>query len=308
MIWRLKSATGSSPLTRGKHGERSDVGPRRGLIPTHAGKTCHTRMRQYLAWAHPHSRGENWDDRPSGGGELGSSPLTRGKLETEQMKTASDGLIPTHAGKTTTPGEKPALSRPHPHSRGENARPCPWWGSGRGSSPLTRGKHGHRLQRQNPRGLIPTHAGKTPRPAARPYRVRAHPHSRGENACASALTFDTPGSSPLTRGKPRESPHRPGDHRLIPTHAGKTEGRSRVYGEGEAHPHSRGENAGAIEELAKAGGSSPLTRGKPLLNLLADGDRGLIPAHAGKTTRRRSRRPEWPAHPRSRGENSSRLA
>ena len=51
-------------------------------------------------------------------------------------------------------------------------------------------------------------------------------------------------------------------------------------------------------------GSSPLTRGK-LTNRIPHGlDDGLIPAHAGKTSRGSSR-PVCPrAHPRSRGENA----
>ena len=53
------------------------------------------------------------------------------------------------------------------------------------------------------------------------------------------------------------------------------------------------------------GGSSPLTRGKPASDPLITAFSGLIPAHAGKTHRRR-RRPlgVW-AHPRSRGENEA---
>ena len=50
-------------------------------------------------------------------------------------------------------------------------------------------------------------------------------------------------------------------------------------------------------------GSSPLTRGKPISPSWNRVNRGLIPAHAGKTGRghRRGARPG--AHPRSRGEN-----
>ena len=54
-------------------------------------------------------------------------------------------------------------------------------------------------------------------------------------------------------------------------------------------------------------GSSPLTRGKLIRPLVYVGHLGLIPAHAGKTTRTRCRQPRQPAHPRSRGENSETL-
>ena len=51
-------------------------------------------------------------------------------------------------------------------------------------------------------------------------------------------------------------------------------------------------------------GSSPLTRGKRALQQPPRAHRGLIPAHAGKTTAVRQCLPSGGAHPRSRGENA----
>ena len=69
------------------------------------------------------------------------------------------------------------------------------------------------------------------------------------------------------------------------------------------NPRSRGENTrhGYYESLRL--GSSPLTRGKLGLAVVAVGALGLIPAHAGKTRRRSPRALGRAAHPRSRGEN-----
>ena len=50
-------------------------------------------------------------------------------------------------------------------------------------------------------------------------------------------------------------------------------------------------------------GSSPLTRGKHAARVNRRVEHGLIPAHAGKTERRRRDFIPHPAHPRSRGEN-----
>ena len=50
-------------------------------------------------------------------------------------------------------------------------------------------------------------------------------------------------------------------------------------------------------------GSSPLTRGKPLIGCRGGGGFGLIPAHAGKTWLHPPHRWTHQAHPRSRGEN-----
>ena len=51
------------------------------------------------------------------------------------------------------------------------------------------------------------------------------------------------------------------------------------------------------------GGSSPLTRGKRVVDNDVRDRRRLIPAHAGKTLPSRPPYPRMPAHPRSRGEN-----
>ena len=153
--------------------------------------------------------------------------------------------------------------------------------------------------------LIPAHAGKTRIEIATREETTAHPRSRGENIRSGRSDLPTSGSSPLTRGK-----HAPGGcacvrDRLIPAHAGKTRWHAVSRIPTAAHPRSRGENHAPGGCSRVRDGSSPLTRGK-----LAD--RGipiwkyrLIPAHAGKTWRRRAWRRPAPAHPRSRGENLS---
>ena len=70
-----------------------------------------------------------------------------------------------------------------------------------------------------------------------------------------------------------------------------------------AHPRSRGENRGSESSDSSTFGSSPLTRGKPSIGSRIGQSNGLIPAHAGKTCRRRRRCIGRWAHPRSRGEN-----
>ena len=174
-----------------------------------------------------------------------------------------------------------------------------------GSSPLTRGKLLCRASRQDGRGLIPAHAGKTASPRRRSYAVRAHPRSRGENPSAQADGSVLSGSSPLTRGKHVDRPACRDVRGLIPAHAGKTGFCGLAHGHRWAHPRSRGENRSPSMVRVGLGGSSPLTRGK-LCALPAGGGRGgLIPAHAGKTKQRRRTRPLMRAHPRSRGENAT---
>ena len=113
------------------------------------------------------------------------------------------------------------------------------------------------------------------------------------------------GSSPLTRGKPSRDDDRLPRGRLIPAHAGKTpryRGRERCPS---AHPRSRGENGKTSAVDLSAMGSSPLTRGKPRSIRSSWRVRRLIPAHAGKTHGPPRCLPSRPAHPRSRGENTT---
>ena len=96
----VRASAGSSPLTRGKPPIPAKVRGRRGLIPTHAGKTRRRDPRRDDGRAHPHSRGENFDDDGGRRLDLGSSPLTRGKHLDNETGPKRRGLIPTHAGKT----------------------------------------------------------------------------------------------------------------------------------------------------------------------------------------------------------------
>ena len=70
-----------------------------------------------------------------------------------------------------------------------------------------------------------------------------------------------------------------------------------------AHPRSRGENAYVTGPDNLCSGSSPLTRGKPVVCACGFGVGRLIPAHAGKTSSLAASAGAVRAHPRSRGEN-----
>ena len=94
---------GSSPLTRGARNIRKHrIGNDR-LIPAHAGSTAMTWRAVTLPGAHPRSRGEHLFFRRSEGAQKGSSPLTRGALRLAGVPGQVVGLIPAHAGSTTSP-------------------------------------------------------------------------------------------------------------------------------------------------------------------------------------------------------------
>ena len=172
-----------------------------------------------------------------------------------------------------------------------------------GSSPLTRGKRPRQVSGAHGCGLIPAHAGKTSYAATIVACFAAHPRSRGENERPRSLTRAGPGSSPLTRGKPRHHRRDTRSRGLIPAHAGKTKYRTITGTISGAHPRSRGENPPPWLFDSFHDGSSPLTRGKRDCFRACDFCRGLIPAHAGKTRDDTQCRSFAWAHPRSRGEN-----
>ena len=174
-----------------------------------------------------------------------------------------------------------------------------------GSSPLTRGKRHPGPQDLRRPGLIPAHAGKTPRDKSLIALLAAHPRSRGENSTWKRREVTCVGSSPLTRGKLVRVVAGAGEARLIPAHAGKTPRARSPHRRTKAHPRSRGENVEPTFSRAPLRGSSPLTRGKHLQLPELRRRARLIPAHAGKTNSGVGAGNHAWAHPRSRGENRS---
>ena len=111
----------------------------------------------------------------------GSSPLTRGKHTMTRKVALNEGLIPAHAGKTAVQVFPVVDLGAHPRSRGENDVASVGGRTGRGSSPLTRGKPANTVPDCSMWRLIPAHAGKTIRSPASGTVGPAHPRSRGEN-------------------------------------------------------------------------------------------------------------------------------
>ena len=130
---------------------------------------------------HPRSRGENAFRTPFKIQNLGSPPLTRGKL---------------HSGKRAGCGQED-----HPRSRGENKGGITSGELHIGSPPLTRGKRHGKAGFPWQRRITPAHAGKTGIGSGLYSLVRDHPRSRGENLDRMSRDVIDTGSPPLTRGK-----------------------------------------------------------------------------------------------------------
>ena len=111
------------------------------------------------------------------------------------------------------------------------------------------------------------------------------------------------GSSPRGRGKRPPTGLGRSYRWLIPARAGKTCGEASAAGSDWAHPRAGGENFRAASNTRCAFGSSPRGRGKHATARLQVAREGLIPARAGKTYPRTTRRSGPRAHPRAGGEN-----
>ena len=294
---------GSSPRVRGKPAAVAWGAVWPGLIPACAGKTGRFSACAAITTAHPRVCGENGDGDCAVGGAPGSSPRVRGKPRGRRGPGGVGGLIPACAGKTSPPWSPARPRRAHPRVCGENVVAAVAALVAAGSSPRVRGKPHRQRQPAHAAGLIPACAGKTPRPPGSTPARSAHPRVCGENVTLSDAEEGCCGSSPRVRGKLVVHDAHATLIRLIPACAGKTRPRTAWCGVFQAHPRVCGENQGSTSSSAPGKGSSPRVRGKPLAYPQLLHDTRLIPACAGKTSRRCGGSWVPGAHPRVCGEN-----
>ena len=218
----LRSASGSSPHTRGARQAGPQHGVRQRIIPAYAGSTRVGSDGVCRVSDHPRIRGEHVTMSLSGSCISGSSPHTRGALGLFLCVAVGHRIIPAYAGSTTKTFSPPRAARDHPRIRGEHMP----WGEGEkqhpGSSPHTRGALlGHLEVRVYP-GIIPAYAGSTST-SARGSSARAdHPRIRGEHRPRVPGVSFHAGSSPHTRGARQARPARPAQVGIIPAYAGST--------------------------------------------------------------------------------------
>ena len=212
-------------------------------------------------------------------------------------------ITPARAGKTLGAALWREAVRDHPRSRGENPRSG--WRSrpGSGSPPLARGKRGRYLRRGGDGRITPARAGKTNARSRLGQRVTDHPRSRGENVIPDGEQRGRPGSPPLARGKLWLDDDVECANRITPARAGKTSAFRGCIAAPVDHPRSRGENAVVCVGVSVTGGSPPLARGKPEIQVARLRERRITPARAGKTRLNAKPTSARRDHPRSRGEN-----
>ena len=178
----LRPLRSAHPRSRGENSQAEEtLRPHTGSSPLTRGKLCWASGEVNSPVAHPRSRGENYNDARHALAVEGSSPLTRGKRGPREPFRDGRGLIPAHAGKTSSRRCRPWRTSAHPRSRGENLNAVAGGNADTGSSPLTRGKRRRRHRGARRNRLIPAHAGKTTDERSPALRSPAHPRSRGEN-------------------------------------------------------------------------------------------------------------------------------
>ena len=258
---RVSARLGSSPLARGLPRPGGHRRQARGIIPARAGFTPDRAPPASPRGDHPRSRGVYPLRWAAGCGCWGSSPLARGLRTPSPSDWAPTRIIPARAGFTHGLHRRGHRRGDHPRSRGVYWTASRGDSVTRGSSPLARGLHRNRSQRNLHVRIIPARAG---------FTEREREEERGRIIPARA-GFTCPGVRPA-------APPRRG---IIPARAGFTPALLPGCVRRRDHPRSRGVYTAWSKVRASSRGSSPLARGLRAV--------------------RRSCRSWSPDHPRSRG-------
>ena len=209
----------------------------------------------------------------------------RGIQFTIRTARTGRGIIPAHAGNTDLPHVAGRLQQDHPRACGEYLSKSTERSCRLGSSPRMRGILNKELGILEVTEIIPAHAGNTPCHRSSLQPAQDHPRACGEYGMYCAENILVPGSSPRMRGIPADNALQCPQVGIIPAHAGNTGKRNGYFYGSEDHPRACGEYV--YQSLADCSytGSSPRMRG--IRGLWQKYDRlvGIIPAHAGNTSR-----------------------
>ncbi len=110
------------------------------------------------------------------------------------------------------------------------------------------------------------------------------------------------------RGKRRKDTNIGLQRRITPAHAGKTPARPYLHTLSQDHPRACGENNIDSVSSVNYQGSPPRMRGKHSSSKSSSTSVRITPAHAGKTTHRRTQNISSEDHPRACGENPGRIS
>ena len=293
---------GSSPHARGTpYILLYDSGNDR-FIPACAGNASAGPRTSPARAVHPRMRGERSRKTGERAPVGGSSPHARGTRQADHLNRIVQRFIPAYAGNATTLHRPHFWNSVHPRIRGERKTSDLCKQHPDGSSPHTRGtlRGGDRMRGHT--RFIPAYAGNAQSPGRTIEGLPVHPRIRRERIVASARNLKPNGSSPHTRGTPRQPAARGRETRFIPAYAGNATRSSLSPLNISVHPRIRGERPSTSSLGSRNAGSSPHARGTLFFIHFRLFAFRFIPACAGnaKTVAEFMR---WIAvHPRMRGE------
>ena len=274
------------------------------IIPALAGNTSTPISPTGSGGNHPRACGEHVAMAFRDGWNAGSSPRLRGTRRPVRRGQRQHGIIPALAGNTFRPCVPVIDSGDHPRACREHEDVAACGGVPVGSSPRLRGTPRCSRPCGMRSGIIPALAGNTPPANHSPCRKGDHPRACGEHTDNTAMTFNSEGSSPRLRGTPEKRVRDRQTHGIIPALAGNTNYPYQMVRRLWDHPRACGEHLARAFGRGRPAGSSPRLRGT--LGVIDAHLRflGIIPALAGNTRLRMSRRTWIRDHPRACGEHS----
>ena len=156
---------------------------------------------------------------------MGSSPRMRGTQERRARDDRPEGIIPAHAGNTSSAALQACRSRDHPRACGEHSAIQAVSEHHLRSSPRMRGTLSPSTVMSLRFGIIPAHAGNTFALLLSTGQPWDHPRACGEHTLIVGADDFNVGSSPRMRGTRPKRCARPLESGIIPAHAGNTAGR-----------------------------------------------------------------------------------
>ena len=276
---------GSSPHARGTpYILLYDSGNDR-FIPACAGNASAGPRTSPARAVHPRMRGERSRKTGERAPVGGSSPHARGTRQADHLNRIVQRFIPAYAGNATTLHRPHFWNSVHPRIRGERKTSDLCKQHPDGSSPHTRGtlRGGDRMRGHT--RFIPAYAGNAQSPGRTIEGLPVHPRIRRERIVASARNLKPNGSSPHTRGTPRQPAARGRETRFIPAYAGNATRSSLSPLNISVHPRMRGERFFSFIFVYLHFGSSPHARGTLKRSPNSCGGLRFIPACAGNARR-----------------------
>ena len=211
----------------------------------------------------------------------GSSPLTRGSVETVPEVMQRARFIPAYAGFWAAAICRALFRAVHPRLRGVLVIMRPRRKSQKGSSPLTRGSGLKLDMAKELARFIPAYAGFWYLRWLFAVCLQVHPRLRGVLILSMMHLSPKLGSSPLTRGSATIDVFEGDFGRFIPAYAGFCGPLYLDRSPLRVHPRLRGVLQHLRVAMVRQIGSSPLTRGSGRGGLAGRSWRGFIPAYAG---------------------------